>query len=110
MLAYGFLLFGAFWALLAVYFLVVDVADGKPGEWDPLGMAFVFWFSVLAMPPLIAGWGLLRVKRWARLFAIILGVVAVLIFPIGTAFGLYALWVLFSDSAKILFSPTTQSN
>jgi hypothetical protein len=109
MLAYGFLLLGAFWALLAVVFLGNDVAYGKTGEWDSLSLAFVFWFSVLAMPSLIAGWGLLRVKRWARLFAIIMAVVAVPIFPIGTAFGLYALWVLFSDSAKILFSPT-QSN
>lgn len=103
LLAFGFLTFGAFWVFLAIWFLWA----GGIWEWDTLAFAFIFWFTLAAIPLLIAGWGLLRVKRWARLFAIVLAAIALLIFPIGTAFGVYALWVLCSDATKTVFSPET---
>lgn len=43
---------------------------------------------------LLAGWGLLTWKDWARILAIILGVLNLINFPFGTALGIYTLWVL----------------
>jgi glucan phosphoethanolaminetransferase (alkaline phosphatase superfamily) len=101
MLAFAFFAFGAFWALLAVWMILLAV---RLREWDPLTFALISLFTVAATPLLITGWALLRLKRWARPFAIVLAVLALPIFPIGTAFGIYALWVVYSDDAKTLFN------
>lgn len=42
----------------------------------------------------LAGWGLLERRPWARMLAIVLGVLALFKFPLGTALGIYTLWVL----------------
>ncbi len=49
---------------------------------------------VLALPSLLAGYGLLRGKNWGRILAIIVAFFDLLSFPIGTIFGIYGLWVL----------------
>ncbi|HEX4773538.1 MAG TPA: hypothetical protein VH351_22090 [Bryobacteraceae bacterium] len=43
---------------------------------------------------LVAGWGLLTWKNWARILTIVLGVLNLINFPFGTALGIYTLWVL----------------
>ncbi len=46
----------------------------------------------------------LRSRRpWARLFALMLGSVDLILLPYGTALGVYALWVLLSENGKALF-------
>ena len=42
----------------------------------------------------LAGWGLLERRPWARMLAIVLAVLALFRFPLGTALGIYTLWVL----------------
>jgi hypothetical protein len=107
--AFGFFAFGAFWTLLAVWLLMLGVAD-EIGKWDSLNIGLVLVSTLAAIPLLIAGWGLLHLKRWARLLAIVLAVIGLPMIPIGTAFGLFALWVLFSDGTKMLFNPAIESN
>jgi hypothetical protein len=51
-------------------------------------------FFAIGIPSLIAGIALLKQKGWARTLAIILAVLALSSFPIGTAAGIYTLWVL----------------
>jgi hypothetical protein len=51
-------------------------------------------FFVIGIPSLIAGIALLKHKSWARIVAIILAILALTSFPIGTAAGVYTLWVL----------------
>jgi hypothetical protein len=41
-----------------------------------------------------AGWGLLRREPWARILTIVLAFLALLHVPLGTALGIYSLWVL----------------
>ena len=43
---------------------------------------------------ILAGWGLLEKQPWARVLAIVLGVVNLIDMPFGTALGVYTLWVL----------------
>lgn len=49
---------------------------------------------VLAAPGLIGGFGLLKHQSWARVLVLILGVLALFSFPVGTALGIYTIWVL----------------
>lgn len=43
---------------------------------------------------LLAGWGLLQRESWARMLTIVLSFIALFNIPLGTALGIYGLWVL----------------
>ena len=43
---------------------------------------------------IVTGWGLLERQSWARMLAIVLGCVSLFEMPLGTALGVYTLWVL----------------
>ena len=62
----------------------------------------MFMFA-LALPSLLAGFGLLREKNWGRVLAIIVSFFNLLWFPIGTALGIYGLWVLLRKEATEYF-------
>jgi hypothetical protein len=55
--------------------------------------------SAYAIAGVIAGWGLLAHAPWARVLAIVLGCISLIHFPLGTALGIYTLWVLLSVGA-----------
>ena len=59
----------------------------------------------LAIPGLVAGAGLLARKSWARVLAIVVGILGLVNVPIGTAIGIYTLWVLMQDAAAEYFAP-----
>lgn len=60
----------------------------------------------LSLPGLIAGFGLLAYKSWARILGIVLAALQLLNFPFGTLVGIYALWVLLNRETERLFSGT----
>jgi hypothetical protein len=43
---------------------------------------------------LITGWGLLDRQPWGRILALVVGFISLFSIPIGTALGVYTLWVL----------------
>lgn len=49
---------------------------------------------------LIAGFGLMQYRPWARTLTILLSVINLLHIPFGTAIGLYGLWVLISAEGE----------
>ena len=55
---------------------------------------------VLGGGGLLVGWGLIKRRPWARIVAIILGVLALFHPILGTALGIYTLWVLLSHDAE----------
>lgn len=52
---------------------------------------FLGFFGVLH---LVLAWGLFERQPWARMLGIVLGILALLRVPFGTALGIYTLWVL----------------
>lgn len=60
--------------------------------------------AVVSLPGLIAGYGLLKRKSWARIVAIVLGCLNLLNLPFGTALGIYTLWALTRPEATSLLS------
>jgi hypothetical protein len=52
----------------------------------------------------VAGYGLLNYKSWARILAIILSILNLILFPIGTLIGIYTLWVMFNAETEALFA------
>ena len=69
------------------------------GTWTAL------FLTVLALPGLIAGVGLLKRQMWGRVLAIIVAFFGLINFPIGTAIGIYALFVLLQNAAGEYFAP-----
>jgi hypothetical protein len=65
----------------------------------------------LGLIGLAAAWGLWREESWARILALILGVLALFHFPLGTALGIYTLWVLLPrDAAQAYGRPVTPAS
>jgi len=58
------------------------------------GGALTLFFVILSVPDIIGGVGLLKRKRWARILTLIMGVLDLVGFPIGTVVGVYTIWVL----------------
>lgn len=63
----------------------------------------IITFSItlfVSIPSIIAGIGLLNQQRWALIMALILGCLKLLSFPIGTAIGVYSIWV-YTESNRV---------
>lgn len=56
-------------------------------------------FMIVAAGGIAVGWGLMQCRPWARVLALILGVLALFHPPFGTALGIYTLWVLLAGDA-----------
>jgi hypothetical protein len=83
---------------------------GSPGSNVAVSVTVAI-FTLLALIAIV--WGIahivvgvpLRRRRpWARIMALMLGSVDLLLLPYGTALGIYALWVLLNENGKLLFS------
>jgi len=70
-----------------------------------VGTAVGLLLVVLGIPGLVAGAGLLARKSWARILAIVVGILGLVNIPIGTAIGVYTLYVLMQDAATEYFAP-----
>ncbi len=77
------------------------VDDPEAAQILPLVGTFVGAFLLLlAVPGLIAGLGVLYKKKWGLPVALVIGVLNVLCFPVGTALGVYTIWVFTKVNEK----------
>ncbi len=58
---------------------------------------------LLSLPELIGGLGLLKMRNWGRILVIIVSIIGLIQFPLGTAIGIYSIWVLFHKETIELF-------
>jgi hypothetical protein len=54
--------------------------------------------------PIVGSWALFARKRWARIYSMVLSVLYIPTFPIGTAIGIYGLWALAKPESQRFFS------
>lgn len=82
--------------LFTLFHFVGDFADDHEAEFvlSIIANVFIIFFVVLSIPGIIAGMGLFKRKEWARILTLVLSVLHLLSFPIGTAVGVYSIWVL----------------
>jgi hypothetical protein len=106
--------FGLVTAILStILFGVLATAAGMSGDTDaPIGGALLglagaalsLALLTFAVPAILCSWGLFTFRGWARILAIVLAVIAVIQFPLGTLFGVYALFILFQKDTEALFA------
>lgn len=64
---------------------------------------------ILALAAVAAGIGLLAAERWARMLAIVVGIVELISIPFGTALGIYTLWVLIPEQSDLEYRHLAQA-
>ena len=67
---------------------------------DSIGGILIF----LSIPSIIAGIGLYKRQAWARILALVLCFLSLISIPIGTALGIYGIWVLLDDESREIFN------
>jgi hypothetical protein len=93
-------------ALLSLIFsFVFEEVNQKEQELIEFVMAIVAYLPVfiilfIVLPTFIAGVGLLTRQSWAVILSLIVGCLKLFSFPIGTAMGVYAIWI-FSEDQKL---------
>ncbi len=98
-----FLLLAAFLFALLVG-IGVAIGDPETGRiMNIVGTSLAALFTVLGIPGIVAGAGVLARRSWGRVLAIVVAVLGLLNFPIGTIIGIYAIWVLLQEEAATYF-------
>jgi hypothetical protein len=104
-----YILAGGFGGLASLIFFLLLAGPSTAAAYGPIsGYMVTGWMVlmlVLAIPSIVVGIGLMSFQRWARAMATIIAILELLNFPLGTALGIYALWVLLSAETDPLFSP-----
>ncbi len=101
----GLALLGAI-AILLFAILPVAVSRGDPSGIAVslaalgLGLLVTLAFGVAAIA---VGWGLMQLRSWARWGAIILAILQLPAFPIGTIIGAAIIWYLLTDEGRAPF-------
>lgn len=85
----------------------------SPTAYGPvIGYVVTGWMLlmlILTIPCIALGIGLLNFRPWTRPLGTIIAILELLNLPIGTALGIYALWILMSPEADQLFTPRFKS-
>jgi len=103
----GFGVLGLFIALI-VFTAVVGggVISGDPEAitiTTIVGTSIASFIIMTSLPSIIGGIGLLKYKPWARVLILIVGCLDLFEIPVGTAIGIYSIWVLLNDETAQLF-------
>jgi hypothetical protein len=100
----------ALFALIGLFVLVLLVGIGvATGDADAariltvVGTAVGGFLMLLALPGAVAGIGLLQRRTWGRVLALIVAVLDIANFPIGTAISFYSFWLLLQRQADEYF-------
>jgi uncharacterized Tic20 family protein len=105
----AFLLLGAC-SLIAILFGVLAAIgnDATAQFWTSFGMLCGVVFLVVGgIALIIAGWGLMSMKEWARWLGFILGILNLFFFPIGTIIGAVIIWYLLKDDIQQAFEESS---
>lgn len=103
-----FALAGALVVLLSlgVAGFAVGFAEGVPTWLGALlgttGVLVGVFLLALALPGLALAWGLYTRRSWARPLGLVLGVLSLVNFPLGTILGVYTLWALLQPETAAL--------
>ena len=74
-----------------------------------VGPAVALSFVLLSAPGLTGGIYLLKHRPWARILVLVLSIINLIEIPIGTALGIYTIWILFKNGTVELFTPAQVS-
>ena len=102
--------FGLMTVMMAVIFAIVwggiKAAAASDPNAPPAGFLLAIFgfiaifYGLLSIPSLVAGYGMLKRRSWARVAGIVASVLSAISFPFGTALCVYTLWFLFGQQGQ----------
>jgi hypothetical protein len=110
-LGWLYIVLGVLGILVAGFIILILVGSGLiSGDRTAISVllivaAFIGGFlALVSLPGVIAGAGLLSYRPWARILALVLGILNLPGFPLGTILGVYTLYVLLDDETAQRFA------
>jgi len=107
-----YLIWGGMGIIAGVIVLAIFViGSGLVATEDPqaglifgtIGIIVLLIIAIVSIPNVLAGWALIKHRSWGRILTIVLSILNLFAFPLGTALGIYGLWVLLQpESVQIL--------
>jgi len=70
-----------------------------------IGFIIGAFLTIISIPGIIGGVGLLNRREWARILVIVISALHLINIPIGTIIGGYSIWVLVQPETVRLFNP-----
>jgi len=74
----------------------------------PSGPYLAMLFFALAIGQFVAGWGVRKLRPWARIVGCVISAIGLLGFPVGTLVNAYILYLFLSKKGRTIFSPQYQ--
>ena len=103
----GFSILGLIIGIVA--FTILYIVGNATNDMDAkmvlpiIANVLIIFFILFSIPGIIAGIGLFKRKEWARILTLILSVLDLVNIPVGTAIGVYSIWVLVQPETVKLF-------
>jgi len=97
---------GALFMILSAAFISTGFFGSMmmPGFMSGMGFVVGILFVVLAIFSAVVGYGLWTLQKWARIAALVMSVLQVFSFPIGTIIGGFGIYFFgFEEATKTLF-------
>jgi len=102
---------GALLLLIACLTFVILIWVGRVADdadaariLDFVAVVVTFFLVVISLPGIVGGVGLLQGREWARILVLVLSVLNLFNIPIGTAIGVYSIWVLMQEETVQMFN------
>jgi hypothetical protein len=87
-------------ATLAGGFVMSQGETGAGGLLGLVGLLITGFLVIVGLPSVIGGWALAAGQGWAKPLLIVLSVLHLPNVPLGTALGVYTLWVLLAEEPE----------
>ena len=82
--------------IFVILYFVADVVNDKEAHLilSIIGKVLAGIIIICSLPGIIAGIGLFKRKEWGRILTLIISVIHLVNFPLGTAVGIYCIWAM----------------
>ncbi len=81
-----------------------DINDQTGLFWATAGViCLAIFVAVTGIVAALTGWGLLRIRSWARILALILAIMGLFAFPVGTVISALIIWYLLKEDVRQVF-------
>ncbi|MEK7954005.1 hypothetical protein [Luteolibacter soli] len=88
--------------LIAVYGRMRTSSESALGSWDWSVMGALV---AICIGQFVAGWGLRKLRPWAKIPGALVAAISMIKFPVGTVIGAYVLYLIFCPKGRTVLSP-----
>lgn len=105
------IIYGVIGALGLVGLIVVAVLEVRRRPHDAAErLQWLLYLLPLPLLHLLAARGVLTLRRWGRVLALLFAILYVWLFPLGTLLAVYAWWVLYGETGRQLYGRAKPHN